>query len=119
MTPLPSFRDFFTALWGRDPFPWQTMLAERITSGRWPRALDLPTAAGKTACIDVAIYALAVQADKPIAERTAPRRIWFVVDRRIVVDEAFERASTIAKKLTTATDGPLKATAERLLEVRI
>jgi len=114
---LPSFSAFFQALWDFGPFPWQTMLAERIVAGRWPQALDLPTAAGKTACIDAAVYALASQANTPIAERTAPRRIWFVVDRRIVVDEAFERASKIADKLAKAKDGPLKEIADRLLEV--
>jgi len=113
----PSFPDFFQALWGLCPFPWQTMLAERIAAGQWPQALDLPTAAGKTACIDAAIYALASQADKPINQRTAPRRIWFVVDRRIVVDEAFERASKIADKLAKATQGPLKEIADRLLKI--
>ena len=115
MPSIPSFPEFFKALWGYDPFPWQAMLAERITAESWPRALDLPTAAGKTACIDAAVYALAFQANKPLAERTAPRRIWFVVDRRIVVDEAFERTSLIAEKLTKATAGPLKAVANRLL----
>ena len=115
MPSIPSFPDFFKALWGYDPFPWQSMLAERIAVESWPRALDLPTAAGKTACIDAAVYALAFQASKPVTERTAPRRIWFVVDRRIVVDEAFERASLIAEKLAMATAGPLKAVADRLL----
>ena len=114
MTSFPSFRAFFESLWGYGPFPWQTMLAERIVTGQWPQALDLPSGAGKTACIDAAIYALAFQADKPIAERTAPRRIWFVVDRRIVVDEAFERASTIASKLEETKDGPLKQIADQL-----
>ncbi len=117
MPPLPSFPAFFRALWGYGPFPWQTMLAERIVAGQWPRAVDLPTATGKTACIDAAIYALASQVDRLIAERTAPRRIWFVVDRRIVVDEAFERASTIAEKLAEAKDGPLKEISDRLLEL--
>jgi CRISPR-associated endonuclease/helicase Cas3 len=115
MTCLPSFPAFFEALWGFGPFPWQTMLADRVAARRWPQALDLPTAAGKTACIDAAIYALAFQADKPVSECTAPRRIWFVVDRRIVVDEAFERASAIANKLMEAKGGPLREIADRLL----
>ena len=115
MPSIPSFPEFFKALWGYDPFPWQAMLVEHIVAEPWPRALDLPTAAGKTACIDAAVYALAFQASKTLAERTAPRRIWFVVDRRIVVDEAFERASRIAEKLDMATVGPLKAVADRLL----
>jgi CRISPR-associated endonuclease/helicase Cas3 len=111
---LPDFPAYFRALWDRDPFPWQAMLAEEHARGHWPRALDLPTASGKTACIDISVYALAAQADRPLAERTVPRRIWFVVDRRIVVDEAFARASTIAEKLASATTGPLKDVSDRL-----
>lgn len=56
-----DFPTFFQALWGYDPFPWQEMLAARTAAGSWPQALDLPTASGKTACIDVAIHALASQ----------------------------------------------------------
>lgn len=114
MSGIPSFPEVFSALWGFDPFPWQTMLADRVAKGRWPAALDLPTASGKTACIDVAMFALAMQADVPMEQRIAHRRIWFVVDRRIVVDEAFDRARTIADKLAAATDGPLRVIADRL-----
>jgi CRISPR-associated endonuclease/helicase Cas3 len=117
MSGRPRFHDVFSALWGFEPFPWQTMLAERVAVGRWPAALNLPTASGKTACIDVALFALARQADERMEDRTAPRRIWFVVDRRIVVDEAFERAQTIAAKLATAKDGPLRDIADRLREL--
>ena len=117
MTTLPTFSTFFHALWDYNPFPWQTMLAERVAAGHWPQALDLPTASGKTACIDVAIHALATQSELPLAARTAPRRIWFVVDRRIVVDEAHDRAQVIADKLARATDGPLKIIADRLRQI--
>jgi CRISPR-associated endonuclease/helicase Cas3 len=115
-TALP-FADYFRAIWGHDPFPWQAMLAERVASDPWPRALDLPTASGKTACLDIAVYALAAQAEQALVERTAPRRIWFVVDRRIVVDEALERARTIAQKLVDAESGPLRKVADRLREL--
>lgn len=114
MSSVPPFPAFFEAMWGYDPFPWQSMLAERVAGGMWPQVLDLPTATGKTACIDIAIYALACQAEKPVGERTAPRRSWFVVDRRIVVDQAHERAEAIARKLSEATQGPLKEIADRL-----
>jgi len=120
MTPLPAFADFFKALWGsdKDPFPWQTMLADHVADGRWPHAIDLPTASGKTACLDIAVYGLAAQADKPLGGRTAARRTWFVVDRRIVVDEAFDRATKLAEKLEHDPAPAIRAVAERLLFLR-
>jgi CRISPR-associated endonuclease/helicase Cas3 len=119
MSDLPSFGNFFQALWGFGPFPWQEMLAERAASGHWPDAIDLPMASGKTACLDIAVYALASQAGRAISERTTARRVWFVVDRRIVVDEAFDRAERLAKKLDDENaPRAIRAIAERLLDLR-
>ena len=100
------FAAFYRGLHGADrsPFPWQERLARRACSGDWPRVIALPTASGKTACIDIALFALACQFDRE--GRTAPRRIFFVVDRRVIVDQAFEHARKIASRLETA-DGPL------------
>ncbi len=114
--PMPSFDEFFRALWGgREPFPWQSMLAQRVLTGAWPAIIDLPTAAGKTACIDIALYALAAQAD--LVHRLAPRRIWWVVDRRIVVDQAYDRARKIRHGLEAAESGPLRVVADRLKQL--
>jgi len=116
---MTQFSDFFEALWKGEswpqpaPFPWQTMVALRAASGDWPEVINLPTASGKTACLDAAIFGLAATSDAP-AEMRMPRRIWFVVDRRIVVDEAFERARKIARKLVDATEGPVQEVADRL-----
>jgi CRISPR-associated endonuclease/helicase Cas3 len=142
MSTLPTFTEFFRVVHGYDPFPWQTQLAERIVDGTFPDSVDLPTASGKTACLDIALYALAAQAEKPLGHRAAARqpevatcesrmeaekplghraaarRIWFVVDRRIVVDEAFQRAEKLAKALENPTDPALLAIAERLLKLR-
>src|SRR5574341_161793 len=120
---MTDFAAFFESLWKSDkwpkpePFPWQAMLAERAATGDWPEANNLPTASGKTACLDAAIFALAATANAPVCEKRMPRRIWFVVDRRIVVDEAFERAKKIASRLAIATDGPVKEVADALLAV--
>ena len=119
LTPA-GFDEFFHALYGYGPFPWQAQLARRVAEAQpgdscWPEALALPTAAGKTACIDIAIFALACQADRPPAKRTAPRRIFFVVDRRVIVDETFERAKNLASKLRdTQDDSIVKAVAGQL-----
>jgi CRISPR-associated endonuclease/helicase Cas3 len=117
MSAFPSFADFFCALWGKDPFPWQTILADCAATKGLPDVIDLPTASGKTACLDIAVWALAKQAGE--ANRSIPRRIWFVVDRRIVVDEAYDRAEQIATKLADENASEaLRAVAEHLLTLR-
>ena len=136
-----DFADVFTALWDLRPFSWQSKLAQRVlereaaaadsrgvdaspggggaTSSSWPGAIALPTASGKTACMDIALFALAAQASRlnsgqPI---TSPRRIFFVVDRRVIVDEAYERAGRLAKKLAQAEGGILKTVADDLRRI--
>jgi len=114
-----DFAPFFRLVYGYNPFPWQERLAsDVITCGTWPPVLALPTSAGKTAAIDIAVFALACEADRPLQERCAPLRIFFVIDRRIVVDEAYARARFLAEKLGAALDEPsglLGQVAKRLL----
>ncbi|MGC8540068.1 MAG: hypothetical protein ACP5QA_05485 [Phycisphaerae bacterium] len=74
----------------------------------------MPTAAGKTACIDIAVFALACQAHLPPEKRTAPRRIFFVVDRRIVVDQAYQHAKDLASLLADSKTDMLKRVADIL-----
>jgi CRISPR-associated endonuclease/helicase Cas3 len=114
-----DFPAFFEALWSKSPFPWQSALAKHVVTesvAAWPEAITLPTASGKTACLDIALFALAAQAERQAQglALSAPRRIFFVVDRRVIVDEAFERARCVASKLELARDGILKGVADRL-----
>ena len=118
LTPA-DFGRFFDALYGYRPFPWQERLAHRVAAAThgeagWPAVIAVPTAGGKTACIDIAVFALACQADRRPQERMAPRRIFFVVDRRIIVDDAFERGRTLANRIAAAQSGVLGVVAERL-----
>jgi len=111
---LPSsgqFTEFYRAVHGFNPFPWQERVAARVCGGDWPRAIALPTAAGKTACLDIAVFALACRA------KNAPRRIFFVVDRRIVVDQAWLHADHLAQVLADAKTGTLKDVAESLRKI--
>jgi CRISPR-associated endonuclease/helicase Cas3 len=114
-TLLPTnFSEYFTELWGDRPFPWQERLALQVCQGDgWPANLDLPTATGKTAALDIAVFHLALEATKG-PDRRAPLRVVFVVDRRIVVDSAWVRARTIAEKLARAEGGMLRTVADRL-----
>ena len=107
---MPAFAAFYRAVNAdpecqrhrrgrRDPFPWQAKLADRLAAGGdWP-AVGIPTGLGKTACLDVAVWWLASQAHLEPAERTAPTRIWWVVNRRLLVDSTSEHAEEIARAL--------------------
>ena len=113
---LSDFPKFFHDLHGRDPYDWQCRLAKQVVEGIWPGAIDLPTGSGKTSCLDIAVFALACQAECNTAERTAPLRVFFCVNRRVIVDEAHQRAVRIAAKIAEAegTDGVLGRVAASL-----
>lgn len=102
---LDDFDRYFHELHGHPPYPWQRRLAERALRDDWPGAVDLPTGSGKTACLDIAVFSLAAQAARPIEERVGPRRIFFCVNRRVIVDEAHQRARRIATALWEAERG--------------
>ena len=89
-----DFASFFCAVHCHAPFPWQRRLVEQLAcKDCWPDVLDLPTGAGKTAALDAAVFHLALRANEP---RRAALRIVLVVDRRLVVDDAYGRARKIA-----------------------
>lgn len=94
-----DFTRFFRAVHGHPPFPWQQRLVDRLADDEWPDVLDVPTGAGKTAALDAAVFHLALRADEP---SKAALRIALVVDRRLIVDDAFARATKIAKALCRA-----------------
>lgn len=102
MVDLDRFQEFEQAVFGYSPFPWQERLLRQVASeGQWPDIISLPTGAGKTAVIDVAVFSLSC--GLPV-----PRRTVMVVDRRLVVDAAYDRARKIADALNEANaDGVL------------
>ena len=49
--------------------------------------------------IDIAVFALAMQCNRPALERTAPLRTFFVIDRRLVVDDVTRHALEVLKAI--------------------
>lgn len=114
MSDFPSFQQFYHALHGRDPFPWQSRLAELVRESGWPSDIGVPTGLGKTACIDVAVWSLASQSQLPAGRRRLPRRIWYVVDRRLLVDAASDHALHLSALLSDPPSEPIRAVAAGL-----
>ena len=98
--PLPTFPEFYRAINSRSPFPWQSRLANQVAQDeKWPVEVGIPTGLGKTACLDIAVWWLASQADRHPEDRTAPTRIWWLVNRRLLVDSTAEHANAIRRAL--------------------
>ncbi|MEV5694273.1 type I-G CRISPR-associated helicase/endonuclease Cas3g [Micromonospora globbae] len=116
MLTVDHFADFFNEVHGgavssgsrRDPFPWQSALLRRVVDRGWPDGIDVPTGLGKTSVLDVAVFAAA------LGISDARRRIFYVVDRRLIVDEAHEHARRIAAALDQPLGEATRAVARRL-----
>ena len=112
--PLSSsdFANFFRDVHGHEPFPWQQRLTTQVLEqSAWPEVIDLPTGTGKTAVLDTAVFSMAVQ------PTTSPRRVVFVIDRRIVVDQVHQRAERIREHIRAGSTPTLKAVRERFVEL--
>ncbi|HVC61690.1 MAG TPA: type I-U CRISPR-associated helicase/endonuclease Cas3 [Acetobacteraceae bacterium] len=95
------------------PFTWQRRLLRRVVEKGWPDIIDAPTGAGKTAVLDIALFHLALAASGAQCS-PAPRRIVFAVDRRVIADQAFNRACKLSDALANPMDHRVKAMAEAL-----
>jgi CRISPR-associated endonuclease/helicase Cas3 len=81
---------------------WQQRLYAKLVAGSVPDALDIPTGLGKTAVIPLWLMARALNP-------ALPRRLIYVVDRRVVVDQASDVARQVRERLETPELAELKA----------
>jgi CRISPR-associated endonuclease/helicase Cas3 len=97
-TPLP-FRVAFEALTGHLPFPWQEKLYAKLLTGELPVHCDVPTGLGKTSVTAVWVAALGASLSDPTSAGRVPRRLVYVVDRRVVVDQATSEVERLRDRL--------------------
>jgi CRISPR-associated endonuclease/helicase Cas3 len=86
-----DFSAWYKVRHGYAPFPWQAAFAARVAAGAWPDALTPPTGAGKTGVVAVWLWAAEAGLD-------VPRRLVFVVDRRLIVDSTARYAERLARE---------------------
>lgn len=92
-----KFKQYFKDLSGFPPLRWQQRLFQRFVENRLPDSLDLPTGLGKTSVMQLWLLARAFNP-------TLPKRLIYVVDRRVVVDQATQVAEDMLKKLQQRPD---------------
>lgn len=100
-----SFDEFdaaYRALTGHDgACRWQYRLFSQLEGGGFPTDVELATGLGKTSII--ALWVLALGRTIGRSPSLVPRRLAYVVDRRVVVDQASEFAEEIRARLDAAS----------------
>lgn len=106
-----DFPKCFELLTGNPPFAWQSRLYEKFLADEIPSACDIPTGLGKTSVIAIWLLALATKLLENPQANKIPRRLVYVVDRRVIVDQATDEAEKILcslKKFEHSEDEELK-----------
>lgn len=113
-----DFATFFAAMHNdHRPFSWQERLLDHVLDARaWPGTVDAPTGAGKTAVIDVHVFALALAAQ--VGGPLPPRRLSIVVGRRVLVDDQHQYATRLRDALREPEDPILAEMSRQLWRLR-
>lgn len=93
------FAKRFKALTGNAPFPWQESLFLWFVSERFPADVSLPTGTGKTSIMAIWLLALAEKSSVDSKQNLIPRRLIWIVNRRVVVDQATNEVEQLRLKV--------------------
>lgn len=111
-SPEIFFREQFSYLSdGVIPYPWQEKLFANFIADQWPDSVPLPTGAGKTAIIKIWLIALGWTLHNNAATKI-PRRLAWVVNRRVVVDQATSEVEAIVRNLESTDTALTRALRE-------
>src|SRR5215469_14833649 len=94
-----TFTTRFKTLTRYEPYPWQVRLYSDLMSGFVPHRLSLPTCAGKTSILAIWLCVVWEHLSNGVEDIKVPRRMYFAVDRRIVVDQSEVVAQMIAANI--------------------
>ena len=93
-----NFDEMFKKLTDHDPYPWQQRLYDLFLQDKIPSTLDIPTGLGKTSIIF--IWLIAKYNSLLTDEKTRiPSRLIYIVDRRVIVDQASEEVKKLQSKI--------------------
>jgi hypothetical protein len=114
-------REFFHAHYQRlrsqGPMWWMGRMYDDVIAGHYPRLVDLPTGAGKTELVVIWLLALAWSGTNRAGCLPVPRRLVWVVNRRVLVQQVFAIAEELRGKLTASAFPELSAVRDGLRAV--
>lgn len=108
--PREFFEIHYRHLRPHSAMQWMGRMFGEVTRGEYPRLLDLPTGTGKTELVLVWLLALAwygVNRAKCESVQPVPRRLVWIVNRRVLVQQVFRIAATLREKLTSNASSEL------------
>lgn len=91
------------------PMKWMGRMFEEIIAGRPPSLVDLPTGAGKTDLIVIWLIALAWYGHNRKNAKPIPRRLVWVVNRRVLVQQVYDLAEKLGRTLDEQLSEETKA----------
>jgi CRISPR-associated endonuclease/helicase Cas3 len=99
-----SSADFFTKSYEilrvpYAPMEWMKRMFAQIIEGKAPSLVDLPTGAGKTELAVIWLLALAWYAQDRAKRAPVPRRLVWIVNRRVLVQQVFVIADELRARL--------------------
>ena len=103
MSELPHsafFTKYYHTLRGRPRMLWMSRMFEDVIAGHPPRLVDLPTGAAKTELVVIWLLALAWFGRSTRGVPPVPRRLAWVVNRRVLVQQVFVVATALQEKLS-------------------
>ncbi|MBM9433925.1 type I-G CRISPR-associated helicase/endonuclease Cas3g [Flaviflexus equikiangi] len=109
-----DFVAFFQELHqGAEPYSWQLgILDDLLETGRWPESITAPTGSGKSAVVDIHVFARALAIQDGLE---VPRRLVLVVGRRALVDSQAEHARAIQRILSAPEKSAVTEEVSKLL----
>jgi hypothetical protein len=114
MSELDFFNDHYKTLRpAYTPMEWMRRMFLRLIGGEPPSLVDLPTGAGKTDLVVIWLIALAWYAQHRGTTKPVPRRLVWVVNRRVLVQQVFDVAESLNATLK-APSGAAEELADHL-----
>lgn len=93
---------------------WMERMFAEIVAGKPPRLVDLPTGTGKTELVGIWLLALAWYGRDRANHKPVPRRLIWVVNRRVLVQQVFRIAHDLCVRLMSDSSPELNTVRDDL-----